>query len=108
VIHRGPPTARRDRGCVPSGGSRVPSTRASCHAGQRPFTTFGAWYCLSPDHHLSISGRRSRRRCPAVFDVGEKQNAPPGTWRRWGVVSLPVREGDRMLEPASSLHDACA
>jgi hypothetical protein len=103
-VHRDPPMARRDRGCVPSGGSRVPSTRASCHAGQRRFTTFAAWYCLSPEHRLSISVRRSRRLGKAMII---KRKRPTWHTAQVGRLSLPDREGDRMLEPASSPHDTC-
>ncbi len=40
--------------------------------------------CVFPDHHLSNSVRRTRRRL-GVLDRWNKQNAPPGVQRRWGV-----------------------
>ena len=40
--------------------------------------------CVFPDHHLSNSARRTRRRL-GVLHRWNKQNAPPGVQRRWGV-----------------------
>jgi len=44
-------------------------------------------YCIFPDHHLSKSDwLHCAHAC--LEETSEKQNAPPGTWRRRGDGSL--------------------
>ena len=90
---RGPSPERRRQRCARAVGVACLPTRAPCLAVRRRTTVvLVLQYCFpSPDHRLSNSGRRARRRrvlrgsAAASLTGGETQNAPPGTRRRWGV-----------------------
>lgn len=93
-VRRNPPLARRDRGCVPSGGSRVPSTRASCHAGHRWPATFLPGPAF-PRPSL-VNQRSAHSRLALRAGWGKNANAPPGTLRRWGVDRSRLVREDRI------------
>jgi hypothetical protein len=105
----GASAARRGSGCAEQRESRDPLPLAPCHAGRRRSTvlqlvhvprvssqTIGCQTAVrsSPTRHAQTS-RIGRASCSAD---AWNENAPPGSWRRWGVSnrSDPVVKGDAL------------